>query len=286
MVSVAIALGAPFLVVGACSLYDGSGVPGDAGGTPDTSVPPDGAFDSSAQDGDAALGPDTADGAPPFTPTDISGMQLWLRADQGVISDGGVIVEWDDISGKADPARNALSAAAAPTMVDAGFGGALYFSSAQAMRTGSWDGGVNAPFTLFIVAGKDAMPGPTRSLCDSLNPAAQTAIVVDNNRLIQYAGAYGTPANGVVTKPMTVLAVFNGASSFILRSSNRGDAGMSNPGNNGFAAGLTIGNYSGGGMGAFEGYIAEFIVYSHALNDPEIVSLNGYASKRYGITIQ
>ena len=277
----------PLLIVGACSLYDGAtGLSGVDGGQEDHVVPtydasdgPDAAFD--------APGLDSADTAPAFDPASISGLELWLRSDQGVTMDGGAVVAWQDISGKNDPARNATAnSGQGPTVIDAGFG-ALSFTGSAELRTGSWDGGLTAPFSVFVVSGKDVIANPpTTILFDSLNPAAQTATITNNNRLLQYAGAYGAPAAGTVSKPMSVIAVFNGASSFILRSTNVVDAGFTNPGPNGFAAGLTIGNYAGGGANSFGGYIAELIAYSRSLSATEIASLNSYAAQRYGVIIQ
>lgn len=284
------AVASAVLAAGACSLDEGS-APSVDGGVPVLDAFPEAVADvrnDVVVDADASPDAgDAADAAPTFTPATLSGLELWLKADQGLVLDGGGALGWLDQSGKNDPARNAsVGTFSAPTVVDAGFGPALYFDVSQGLHTGRWDGGLAAPISVFVVAGKDPKPPTPAYLFDSVDYSSQLSVLVGvDNVLRQYAGAYGTPAQGAVSKPMAVLAVFNGASSFLLRNANHGDAGGSSPGANNTTNGFTIGNYAPNGLG-FGGYIAEFAVYSRVLADPEIASLNAYAAQRYGVVIQ
>jgi hypothetical protein len=281
------AIASGILGVGACDLNSG-GTLGADGGAPVADAYAEALSDVGS---DVAFAPDAkvdaTDASLPFTPASLAGLEIWLRSDQGLILDGGSVLGWVDQSGKNEAARNAsVGAFSPPTLVDAGFGPALNFDLNQGLQTGKWDGGVAVPVSVFVVAGKDPKPPTPAYLFDSLTYSAQLAVLVrPDNLLSQYAGTYGATTPGTVSKPMAVVAVFNGPSSFILRNTNHGDAGSASPGPTSYAAGFTIGNYAPNGYG-LGGYIAEFAVYSRVLTDPEIGSLNTYASTRYGIVIQ
>lgn len=279
---------APWAVVGACDLQQTGALNEDASVSPDATPEggPDSQTESSVDDGPTS---DVVDGGPPFNPSVLGNLELWLKADEGLVVDSGGVLEWQDQSGKNDPARNAIPGVfVPPQIVDAGpFGTAVAFASNQGLRTAKWDAGIVDPTTIFVVAGKDPPSGSANYLFDSLNGVLQHGVLTQaDNQLIQYAGAFGKRAPGVIGKPMSVIAVFNGGQSFILRNANHGDAGNGNPGPNNSVDGVTLGSYAGGSNLGFGGYIAEFALYSRLLTDPEIAQLNAYASKRYGIVIQ
>ncbi len=140
---------------------------------------------------------------------------------------------------------------------------------------------------MFLIAGKDPPFTNPNYLFDSNNKNAQHGMTVfSDGRLYQVAPSNGKASVGPLTKPMAITAVYNGANSFILLNSNRGDAGMASPGPVSSIEGLTLGAYAGGFNVSFGGYIAEFALYSRQLSDTEISQLNAYAAKRYGIVIQ
>lgn len=290
-VVVAIAFG--LLAGGACALQDGGILTPGSDGAPLPDVALDSAPESDAQPPDTgpvdSSVPDSADAAV-VPPSALPNLELWFKADVGVIFDdaGTGVVGWTDQSGKNDPLRNAALPPkfGAPTVISAPFGPAVYFDTLQGLQTGQWAGGITEPLTVFVVAGKDPQSAVPAYLFDSLTQKAQLAVLTGvDHRLYPFCGAYGTAAAGLVTKPMSVIGVYNAASTFLLLNSNHGDAGASSPGPNGFAAGFTLGNFDPGVYG-FNGYIAEFAVYSRVLTDPEIASLNAYAAKRYGVAIQ
>lgn len=272
------------IAIAACDLVQSGTQPSDSG------VPPiDASGDVTVDASDEAPVVDAAldvDGAPPpFSPASISGLEIWLKADQGLIVDAGGVTGWIDQSGKGDPARNATpSGFNPPTVVDSGVGPSPFFGPAQGLRTGKWDAGLSDPTTAFVVASRASnLALPPAYLFDSVAAPEHSTAILTDSYLWQFAGNIGARAAAV--SPMAVISVFNGPSSFILCNRNKGDAGTASPGGFKPGPGFTIGNYQGGGY-PFGGTIAEFAVYSRVLTDNEIASLNMYASQRYGIVIQ
>lgn len=53
---------------------------------------------------------------PPFSPTDIAGLKLWLKADAGVTLNGSTVSQWDDQSGNGNHASQS-TASYQPTFV-------------------------------------------------------------------------------------------------------------------------------------------------------------------------
>lgn len=287
-VAIVATLGWVVLIAEACGLHEGGSPFGEDGGILVLDAASEAADVGTDVMTNQDAGPDVADASPPFTPAVLPGLELWLKADEGLVADGGSVLEWDDQSARNDPSRNAsLGTFGAPTVIDAGFGPGIFFGVNDGLRTGAWDGGLSDPISVFVVAGKaPTTPVGNAYLFNSLDPLVQHAVFVQNdNLLLEYAGANGPSATSVLSEPMAIVAVFNGASSFILQSSNHGDAGSSSPGPNKPTAGFIIGNYAANGFG-FRGYIAEFVVYSRVLSDGEIASLNAYATRHYKIAIQ
>jgi hypothetical protein len=161
----------------------------------------------------------------------------------------------------------------------------------QGLKTSAWDGGNLSVASMFVVGGKDPMTGSVSYVFDGLDPTTERSLLVwTDGFLRQYAysphwvGVFGTPSQHMLAKPMSIIAVYNGASSFVLCNSNSVDGG-SDPGPNKPLPGFTIGNYSGKNY-PLNGYLFEFAVYSRALSPAEITALNAYAVQRYGVIIQ
>ena len=295
-----VAVGAPLvsalLLAGACDLRQSGTLSDDASTLPDATVEGGGLDVQSEGSVDDGPTSDVVDAA--VTPKTFAGLEYLFRADEGITFDAGVVVEWDDQSGKNDPTRNAFPGTypdpdggiaatfAPPSVINPGFA-AVFFANGQGLRTGKLAAPLPDPTTVFLIAGKDPPFTNPNYLFDSNNKAAQHGMTVfADGRLCQVAPTNGKCSLGPLTKPMAIVAVYNGAGSFVLQNANRSDAGTASPGPVNSIDGLTLGSYSGGFSVGFGGYIAEFALYSRQLSDTEISQLNAYAAKRYGIVIQ
>jgi hypothetical protein len=270
----------------------------DAGGpAPDASVPqPD--ADAPGPDADAA---DSA--PPPFAPTDLSGLSLWLRATDGLHLDAnGDVVAWDDQSGHNNTAMPTPSAAPRHTL----YAGAeaVQFSEQQALQLNDasslrWNG----DFAVVVVAAS-LQPAMTYGMLYGKSaaayPYAGPALMADYpNGPKGYTGAIGGQVDiqdAVVSTPtklddysMRVYGLVRTGSSIALRVN--GDAPsvqlMANPPQDTTAvgAGAFVGGHpqNGGVIQGFEGVILEVIGVDGTLSDSEYAQIWTYASQRYGL---
>jgi hypothetical protein len=283
-------LGSGILGAQACGLDEG-GLPGsdDGGPLPDRFDGLDAGFDASVIDADSGIDSsvvDAADAAPPTgVPGTLSNLELWLTTTSGLFTNGGNVTQWVDQSGKNDPGRNAAPTGT-PKLGDAGFGSAVFFGLSDGLRTGTWSQPLNDPSTVFVIAGKAPSGAINTYLFDSLDNSKRHAVLMRvDYQFWEYAGGFGSNVVGLVTDPMSIVAVFNGANSFLLQNTSNTDAGRNSPGAVSSITGFTVGNYPGGDLG-LNGYIAEVAVYSRVLTDQEIATLNAYASTKYGVVIK
>ncbi len=94
--------------------------------------------------------------AAPFSPTDIAGLKVWLKADALVLSDGDQITSWTDSSGNGNTCSNSAFGGVCPiykTNIINSLPVARFNGSSQFL-TGDTNIGVSQPDTLFFVAKK------------------------------------------------------------------------------------------------------------------------------------
>lgn len=198
------------------------------------------------------------------TPADLSGLQLWLRADNGIYSDAGVAlasdgevaVEWHDSSGNANNAYCVGSVG--NVKYTAGYFGELPALVASDLNSGdyfnvpSYEVGDNENLTVFVVA----------------EPHAQTL----NGSAIHHVVGSGNPANGRGTFCISTTRpnVANAAGSLGYFGRNFGSnppysefaSAISNPN---FAPGaphiavLTLDTVANSGLGQFVGYFDGYL---------------------------
>lgn len=95
-------------------------------------------------------------GSAPFSPTDLTGLALWLKADAGVTLSGSNVTAWADQSGNGFNANGNVTDGVNPTFVSNVKNGkpALRFGSngdATVLRTAPTTFGNNGEFTIFTV---------------------------------------------------------------------------------------------------------------------------------------
>ena len=218
----------------------------------------------------------------PFSPSDIAGLKLWLKADALSLSDGDPVGTWTDSSGNANNAT--ASGSARPTYKVAILNGhaALRFDgTANVMNVASV---CAQPLTYFIV-GKmtttstyyfDGVSGNRFALSDGLNGTP--------NNLGLYAGGAVVESAFTVAGSAAKLwsGVGNAASSSIFKDGAAFATG--NPGTQGLDGGMTIGNRFALSL-FLNGDIEEIIVYNTALSAGNRQAVEDYLGAKYGITI-
>ncbi len=229
-----------------------------------------------------------------FVPPDISGCQLWLRADLGVTLDaggGGGVSTWADQSGNNDVARDLQQANTAKqptrTLIDSVYNNAttLFFDASgpahHGMRTGTW----TPPDTgsLFIVGNGDGAVGTNRTFFDGTLGAGAYWFECTSATGVRFTRGAALSATVVTTNSPHVYSVeANAASSKIYQDSvtalTTGDPLASAP------TSLSVG-FDNADANGLNGKIAEIIMYNTVLSDGDRAKVMRYLGARYGVRI-
>jgi hypothetical protein len=233
-------------------------------------------------------GPPQPTPPPSFLPTDIAGIELWLRADLGISPTGGPVAAWADQSGTADLNKNVTQAVGSqqPTLnsSDPAYNNqaTLSFNStdSQFMQSGAWASPLPEPETIFIV-GNFSGAAVSQYISDSL---AENQRVVFNNSGASngclYAGSFLDSGTPLSASPTILVGVFNGVTSSIYVS-KRSPNMTGNSGTPPSRTGLTV-----AGAAAFlNGKVAEVIIYNNILSGSDFTKVLNYLSVRYAIIL-
>lgn len=215
----------------------------------------------------------------PFSPTDIAGCKIWLKADALSLNDGDANGSWTDSSGLGNTPTQA-TAAAKPTHRT---------NILNGLPVERFDGGdrLTASFTLaqpvtVFVAGKRTGTG-AQQFTDGAPGGGRMAVYYNNatGLLTIYAGGPGPIGGPALDTAWHILTViFNGAS-----SSMRIDGGTATTASPGTASpgGITVGSFNGSITNALVGDIAELIYYDSVLSDANLDLVGYYLHDRYGL---
>lgn len=230
-----------------------------------------------------------------FSPSDIDGLQLWLRADMGVTLSSGSVSNWNDQSGIGDGYRDMVQLTSINQPVFNATNGnynnqpTLDFTASNSQSlysVGNWSPTVSASYTVIIIGndagtsgsnqygwfGTNTEPGPFMYLAES-----GYGYSIQNGISYEFTEIY---SSGI---PSFAMIEFNssGTDTFRLNADTPvATFGLTNNdiGTNGFC----IGN---GGSVFLTGSIAEVLVYNSILNDGDRIALEMYIASRYGISI-
>lgn len=222
-----------------------------------------------------------------FSPTDLSGCVLWLRADQGVIIDeAGKVSQWNDISGNNNhvtqvtgSCRPRLSPAESPINRPA----IVFDGVNDAMQSGAFT--LVQPQTVFMVW--ECTPVGVSSVNDIVFDGRSSASMACGHTtgpaLIISAGSgisYTVNIGNFVYSQATF--VFNGAASSIRANGILGTTGNTGAGS---PNGVTLGGLAPTGTRNTSLRMAEFIVFNRVLTSIEIGLVEKYMSTRYDIAV-
>lgn len=216
---------------------------------------------------------------PAFTPTDISGLSVWLKADALVLSDADPVSSWTDSSGNARHATQATSGAR-PTyrtgVVNAK--PVVRFDGTDDWLSAAFT--LNQPYTMLVVAKHNVFPGTQQDILDGGNGNPVPFRTQSTQRTI-YAGTFLTLAAGLDTSWHIAQGTYSGAASSLRVDGGAGASGVDI--GNLAAGGVTVGASFGGGQ-PFNGDVAEVLVYNKALSAYEIEKCGLYLAAKYALT--
>lgn len=222
----------------------------------------------------------------PFSPLQIPGLVLWLRADTGLwqssarttsaVADGDPVGLWEDLSGAGNNVTQGTSTKK-PTLK-------LAIQNGQnVVRFDGVDDFLKATFTL-------NQPHTRLAVLRDLSAANATVVAIDgatvstayfvtvSSRWRLYAGAYLIDPTDTPDNAFHVLrGTFNGASSVIALDGGAkatGDTGAANPG------GIFLGGAADNTV-EMNVDMAEVLEYSSALSDTDVTALLSYLKGRY-----
>lgn len=211
------------------------------------------------------VGPETASDAPeppPFAPSDIAGLLLWLKADSLSLSDNDPVSLWDDSSGNGNdagvfgPPDNPIY----KVNIINGEPVARFNNAGNILITPNFS--LAQPCTIFVVTKYSQAVVSNDTMFDGLTSNSMRGMRSSATDVQEYAGAFGPL---VTTTPEAFHAysfIYDGASSTV--RVDGGTAGTGNPGA-GNGGGLTL-NSQGGGGGFGGQDMAELLAYNSSLS--------------------
>lgn len=243
-----------------------------------------------------------------FSPTNITGLQWWLRADRGTTLTE--VTGWDDQSGAGDANRNFVRENVnGPTFVasDPAFGDkpTLDFSSGNLSMVGAWsDAPVGQPFTIIIVGKDDALDAGHRPWIGDADVnewyMATCPLTPDLTGPPHFISSASTPSPDDTElqsttidtgQPVVWMYEFSDPNSSTMRINSQATEVLIQRGGSGSADSgiaelgrLAIGWAFGTGVGLV-GKIAEIIIVDGILGDAQRSSLLSYLGGRYAISV-
>lgn len=247
--------------------------------------------------GGLGLGLGSGANAKPFSPSQIAGLALWLRADLGVTLNAGNVSAWADQSGSG--ASSATQGTAANQPAWSAVGGAngrpaIVFNGTTNYLSFSGLGSPQAAYSIFaVVTASFTVQLPVWSTRLNAAPGSGTTTFFGTTAARQtfaYQGGVAPSASVITAAQMSTsnphileLVADNAAGTRVVRFdgangvSDSGDAGLAT-----YLAGGELGRDSGA---VFAMTLMELIQYSSALSSTNRASVERYLGNRYGIAV-
>ncbi len=236
-------------------------------------------------------------GGSPFSPTDIAGLQLWLKADTGTfqdsakttpaVSDGDVVGAWEDQSGSGNDVLQTTTANKPLLKLNIANNRPVirFDGTNDDLVVDSFAAELSQPNTIFAAIEVRNVEDDQFWVFDGVVAGkqnelkAQTATIPDFWRMI--AGVNLTGGNITRNEIILMDAKYNGASSELKQNGSirvSGDAGLETL--DGFKVGARRSN-----VNHLDGDFAEILIYNTDLAATERQKVEQYFASRYGITL-
>lgn len=228
-----------------------------------------------------------------FLPKQISGLEIWLRADKGITLNATRVSGWADQSGTGDANKNCAQGTAANqplyNLADTAYGNKATISFASArpdhLDSGLWSVAPTTVGTLFVVGNSDGAAA-VEVFCACTNAGGVGQLSSNNATDLHYAQgtdmAIITPSTLANPHIMTVVA--NGAStqvacdgSVATKVATAGSTALTR---------MVVGANTAAGGAPLNGKVAEIIRYNRVLTFSERRRVIMYLSSRYNIAIR
>lgn len=222
-----------------------------------------------------------------FSPDQLAGLQVWLKADSLALNDNDPVASWlDSTSNHIDVLQGiAGSKPLFKTNIINGkpivrFDGIDDVLESTAILI------VPQPLTAFAVS-KFIQAGTNDSIFDSNNSTQRATIYKQNTDKLSFFAGTEVPeavAETIPTAFFYLSGIFNGASSKLYKnginisSGNVGAQGLGNERTSTFRVGS-----ANAGTSFYHGDIAEIIIYNSALSDTDRQSVETYLKNKYGL---
>jgi hypothetical protein len=222
--------------------------------------------------------------SPVFTPMDLPGLFMWVRADQGISLSGSLVTGWADQSGTGNSPVGAAShqptyVASSPLYNNQP---AIFFVNASSthMNIASVAGCTGQPMTSIIVG--NSTNSATEGTFQNGTSVTCSAGFFDDASGNIYMSA-GTQVDTLVSglNPCIMALIANGANCKGYVNNSQTPVSSWNGGTGSFnGQGMQIGT---GGVAPLDGYIAEMICCNGALTPQQMHLVFAYLANRYGI---
>lgn len=233
----------------------------------------------------------------PFSPTELSNLFFWVRADRGVtLAIGTKVSNWNDQSGNFDTNHNLINPTdgTQPSLntSDVLYNNQSTISFTRANNTflqgaGNLSPHLTMPSTIYVVANSDGANVYYEDVLDGND------VTGDRQQLYFITGFWSITAGGVNSGPTTnstaspsvFCCIFNGPSSSKLYISAATDSPVSPQPPVSDLGQIVLGNTRNGGGFGLQGKIAEVIAYSGSHDASTRAKVMSYLGTRYGIVI-
>lgn len=232
------------------------------------------------------VGGKPAGGGAPFSPSDITGLVLWLDADAITgLNDGDPVATWEDQSGQDNDAAQGLSTVRPSYETNelnglpvVSFDGIDEFD--DNLQTPDFAGGSLSSFTVFLVQRYRSSFGTQEGSFDGESDLQCYLFrATDNNSSYCNNGSQIGPATGATNSWHVLCAVVDGASSRLRYNAGTAATGTLS------ATSLTRATLGirGNGQDAADVDIAEVLIYDSALSTSDEEDVRDYLITRYGL---
>lgn len=211
-----------------------------------------------------------------FSPSDISGLKLWLRSDTGMVLSGNMVDQWNDISGNSNNAFQTISSIK-PTL----YASDTLLNNYPAVKFDGTGSRLETmyvqpdAYSIFIVyAHRNGINGSFYSTNQPGYPLQRNSVIWPNSNLAPYTLSGGNLLN-IKNLYVDVHDFLNDNYSTYLNGIQSGSASTPISKSGGFF------NIGSGGGEPLDGSISEFLIYDNPIADSLRFKVEDYLMNRY-----
>ena len=221
-----------------------------------------------------------------FSPSEISGMKLWLDAadDSTITHSSNAVSQWSDTSGNNNHASQststkqpALNAAPQNGLSTIKFDGTNDYLSVTSLN-------ITQAYSFYAVAKTTVGSGKDYLFDGRTTDSVRSLVALNNAGKVQSWAGTGWANSNIYTPSgfFTIAAVFNSSNSQI--SINGTTVSSLNPGTRNLTNGIYIGTNYLTNADFLEGEIGEFVIINGAASTTDLAKMEGYLAHKWGLS--